>query len=340
MSIYYLKMSQEGSGFTNQIFAFITGIINEYKNNCRIVIIDNFLNDINKLNYTTISDIFDMTKLNIFLKKYNIICFDKNSVHFTLNSIKYGHDNYIELTDNYRIQNSLFIDKNTIFNNIKGDPCPGIPKKLIVTYQINEYIFEEIYNENLKYDIIINFDSPYIFTFGWINSFNNNMFDDILIHIPYHSQFIENSLPTNTNKKNVIHLRLEQDGLDYWSRVNKMSVDNFKAYLEQKYIDIITNYIDKSHETIIVSNSLSNPVIDFLQHQNYNYKIIDKLYKDREKDAIIDLLVSTQCNNIFIGNFNIKNSNGSTFSYYIGKLLNTKKIYIDLDKIYDKEVCI
>ena len=50
--------------------------------------------------------------------------------------------------------------------------------------------FEEIYNENLKSDIIINFDGPYIFKLGWINSFNDNMFDKILTNITYHNDFI------------------------------------------------------------------------------------------------------------------------------------------------------
>ena len=64
------------------------------------------------------------------------------------------------------------------------------------------------------------------------------------------------------------------------------------------------------------------------------------MYNDREKNAIIDLLISTYCNNIFIGNFNVKNNNGSVFSYYIWKKNkhNVSNIYIDLDHIYDKEV--
>ena len=59
-----------------------------------------------------------------------------------------------------------------------------------------------------------------------------------------------------------------------------------------------------------------------------------------KKNAIIDLLVSSCCNNIFIGNFNITNLNGSSFSYYIWKLMkdDVLKIFIDLDKIYDDEV--
>ena len=46
--MYYSKISNIGSGFTNQIFALITSIINAYKNKNTLVIVDNFLDDINK----------------------------------------------------------------------------------------------------------------------------------------------------------------------------------------------------------------------------------------------------------------------------------------------------
>ena len=47
-----------------------------------------------------------------------------------------------------------------------------------------------------------------------------------------------------------------------------------------------------------------------------------KYFEGRELNAIIDFLVSKQCNNLFIGNFNINESRGSTFSYYITKIIN------------------
>ena len=44
------------------------------------------------------------------------------------------------------------------------------------------------------------------------------------------------------------------------------------------------------------------------------------------------------CNNTFVGNQNLLQFKGSTFSYYILKLVgkNVKKILIDLDKIHDE----
>jgi len=352
--MYYSKIGNQSAGFTNQIFAFITSIINAYKKGEKVVVVDNFLNDINKSTYTPISQIFNINQINIFLKQnYDIIIIDKNDIRFEIISIKYGSDetNYIDLTDFikniYSSKNKLLINKGCSFNKIKGDPCLGVAKKFIMKYKINDYYIEKIYDENLESDIVINFDGPYIFTLGWLDSFNNNMFEKILKNITYNNDFILNSeLVLNKinkySKINVIHLRLENDALLHWSKQNNTTPDNYKKYLEKKYIDLIKNYFSKTDENIIVSSSLSNGVIDFLNRHNYNYKFIDKFFDDREKNAIVDLLVSKYCNNVFIGNFNIKNSNGSTFSYYMLKCMNDDiiKIYIDLDRIYDREVVI
>lgn len=352
--MYYSKIGNLRAGFTNQIFAFITSIINAYKKGEKVVVVDNFLDDINKLTYTPISKIFNINEINAFLqKKYNIIVIDKNDIQFEIISFKYGTNetNYIDLTDfiktHYYSNNKLFIDKHCSFNEMNGDPCFGVVKKFIMKYKINGYYIEEIYDENLKSNIEINFDGPYIFNLGWLDSFNDNMFDKILTNITYNtdivikSELILNKI--NKNKKiNVIHLRLENDAILHWSKQNNITPNIYKEYLEKKYIDLIKKYLSETDENIIVSSSLSNGVIDFLNQNNYNYKFIDKFFDDREKNAIVDLLVSKCCNNIFIGNFNIKNRNGSTFSYYIWKCINENvtKIYIDLDKIYDMEVIV
>jgi hypothetical protein len=66
----------------------------------------------------------------------------------------------------------------------------------------------------------------------------------------------------------------------------------------------------------------------------------EKYFEEREKNAIVDLLTSQACNNIFIGNYNPVLSRGSTFSYYIYKMIKATNIFIDLDSIYDDEYII
>jgi hypothetical protein len=196
-------------------------------------------------------------------------------------------------------------------------------------YKINDYDIEERYDENLTSDITINFEGPYLFSLGWINSFNDNMFDKILKNITYNDDFIIASETIinriNKDKKiNIIHLRLENDGILHWSRQNNVTPAVYLEYLENKYIHLIKNNISETDETIILSSSLSNGVIDFLNKYNYNYKFIDKQFKDREKNAIVDLLISKYCNHVFIGNFNINKCNGSSYSYNILKFVLIK----------------
>ena len=353
--MYYSKMFADKNGLTNQVFSLITSIIIAYKNNHKVVIVDYFLNDYSKNTYTSISHIFNIDKLNIFLKKeYDIILIDKYDINFNLCSIKYGtQTKNIDLTDiikeKYYKNNILLIKKDINLNDLKGDPYYGVNKELFLNYEINNYLIKEKYEEVLKEDINIDFlNSNYIHTFEWINKFNANMFENILVHIDYDNSLIEKSQNifkniSENNKINIIHLRLEDDAIEYWSKINNMTEQKFKTYIENKYIQIIKKYISNNDENIILSQSLSNKVIDFLIEKKYNYKISDKYFEDREKNAIVDLLISKKCNNIFIGNFNFKNLNGSTFSYYIGKLLdnnvnnNVKKVCIDLDKITDDE---
>ena len=353
--MYYSKIYTAGSGLTNQIFSLIKSIIIAYKNNNKVIIVDNFLNDFSKNKYTPISQILNIDKMNIFLKKkYDIIIIDKNNISFELYSIKYGiNEAIIDLTDyvkkHHYKNDCLFISKNTILNNIKGDPCNGIKKHLFFNYKINNYNIEEIYDENLQNDICTDFmNAYYVNTFGWIDSLNKDMFENILINIEYNSDFInksqfiiDNNIDT-TDNINVLHLRLEDDAIHHWSKMNNMNADTFKLYIEDKYIALIKKYIKHTDKNIILSQSLSNRVINFLITNNYKYIFTPKFFDDREKNAIVDLLLSKKCTNIFIGNFNLVNLNGSTFSYYITKLLNpdVTTITIDLDKIYHDECVI
>jgi hypothetical protein len=347
--MYFCKIFEKGSGLTNQIFSLITSIIIAYKNNHKVVVIDYFLDDYSLDNYTPITQIFDIEQINIFLKNtYDIIIIDKYNIDFELYDVLYGNKSIkIDITNHilkkFYKNNILFINKNTILNDICGDPCPNVIKQLFICYKINNYIINEVYNEHLKEDISFDYiNSEYINTFNWINSHNIKMFEDILVNLKYNVNFIEKSnliINNMINYKyiNVIHLRIEDDAIKHWSKMNNMDQNTFKIILENKYINLIKTYINKDDLTIILSQSLSNNIINFLSDNDYNYTINEKFFNDREKNAIIDLLVSQQCNNIFIGNFNFKHLNGSTFSYYISKLLNNvKKIAIDLDRIIDE----
>ena len=354
-SIYYTKIGQLGSGLTNQIFTFITSIIISKNTNKRVIICDNFYNDISHDKTTPISEILDMERLNIFLKRYNITVFDKNNVEFNIKRVEYGkNDKKIDITNEMmeiffdEDLHVLHIPKMFDLNKMKGDPVIGVKKDIDIQYTINDMKFHEINSEGFVCDI--NFDLmnvKYSYVFLWINSINQTMFEDILKNIVFHKKFIgfaennNNNISTMNGKINVFHLRLEDDAVNHWSKQNKMVESIFKSTIEHKYISIIEKYIDKSDTNIILSASENNGVIDFLKKNGYNITIPHKYFTNsRELNAIVDLLISKKCENVFIGNFNMQHLNGSTFSYFISKKLDSsvKQVLIDLDRINEPEM--
>ena len=352
--IYYCKIGKEGTGLCNQLFSLVTCILTAINNNQNIIIIDNIRNEYtSNSSNTNISDIFNIPKFNDYLKNnFNIQIFDKNNLTFKIKSIKYGiKESKINITNNILndfLQNDIFhITKNINLNLINGDPAPNTQKYLFIKYKINDSYFKETFNEKysfLEEDIIFNLNNTnYNYIFEWINFISRDIFDEILKNIAFNDKFnilVQNFLHKNkineNDKINIFHLRLEDDAMNHWGSINHMHVTDFKKTIENKYIDIIKNFIDKNDKNIILSYSLDNNVIDFLKQNNYKYYFIEKDFNiGREINAIFDLVVGKYCNNIFIGNFNLDNLNGSSFSYCLIKRFksNVKKILIDLDRI-------
>jgi hypothetical protein len=337
--MYYASIGNRGTGFTNQIFALITSILLAHKRGEKVIVVDGFLDDIHTSVYTPLHDIFDLSSLNDFLKKnYGVLLADKQAP-FEILSVRYGMGtNYLDITDAVKTQHHL-----RPFNAIKGDPCPGVVKQCILQYRIQGEEVEEIFHEHQYKNFRVNLNGNYVFTFGWINTLNETMFTDILKHITYHPDFTSKadliSSQITSSRVNVLHLRVEDDAIAHWSKQNHMAEPDFKTYVEDKYIELCKTYLSTTDETIVVSASASNRVIDFLHQNHYSYRLTPKFFKGREKNAIVDLLVASRCNHTFIGNFNVKKCNGSSFSYYIGtQLRDVTHVYIDLDHITDPEV--
>lgn len=354
--IYYAKICVDKSGFTNQLFSLITAIITAHKANKKVVIVDKFLNDYSENSYSNISTILDITKINEYLKKtYDIIILDRYNINFKIISMEYGSKpNTIDITEEIvnkcYTPNKLYISNKINLNSLKGDPMPNKGKNLYIKFFINDYVFEEEHQEwcaylinNIIFDLI---DDNFIHRFQWINYLDRDMFDNILKNITHNKYFLQlannfiNKLNT-TNKINVIHLRIEPDAITHWAKQNKMNEIIFEQYINNKYIDIITKYVGINDENILLSYCVNNKVVDYLKLNNYKYHFINKqLYMGREVNAIVDSIIAENCNNIFIGNFNMQKLNGSTFSYLISQKLNqnVKQILIDLDRVENDEV--
>jgi hypothetical protein len=351
-NIYFAKIQVEKSGMTNQLISLISNIILALEENKKVIIVDKFLNDYSKESYSNVSNILNLNQINQHLKeKYNMILLDRYHINFKPISFLFGsNDTKIDITNEIMEQcytdDKLFIPSTLNLNALRYDPCPNHEKKLFVKYFLNDIIYEEEYNEKfncVSEDIVFDLhnDNMYLHRLHWINYLNRQIFDDVLKHISFNNYFVnisdefirENSI---NDKINVMHLRLEDDALEYWGKINNMSTDDYKTYLENKYINLIINHINKGDETIILSYYSNNRVVEYLKTNNFKYHFVTKKkWYGREQNAIIDLLVAEHCNNVFIGNFHINKLNGSTFSYFILQKLdnNVKKIMLDLDII-------
>lgn len=323
-------------GFTNQIFSLITAIIVSIRDKKKIIIVDNFVKDhINSHLTLSCSELINLELLNNFLKKYNIIIFDKYNYVFNI-------QNVCKIVENERIDISSYFNENNNINDIIY--FNNSPNKIVVTYTINNFTFEDYYeqNEEIKY----NFNEVIYYNhFGMKESYDANLFEEILLNIKYNDVFndyansffqniISNKLPNELRPINVIHLRIEADGICHWSKQNNMSSDEYFDYIVEKYIDLIKKYIDKNSENIILTHNPDNKIVHFMKENDYIVHYIDKTnFNGRELNAIYDLLIGKYCNNIFIEN------DGSTFSYYLSKLLpsNVKRISIDINNIKECE---
>ena len=109
-------------------------------------------------------------------------------------------------------------------------------------------------------------------------------------------------------KINVIHLRIEPDAIKHWSEMNKIAYHAFEKLVSNKYIELIKTNINKNDATIILSSSKNNNVLDFLKLNGYKHFLCKKPSPYREINAIFDLQLGKNCNQLFIG------AGGSTFT--------------------------
>ena len=362
----FLEPSWFGTGFTNEIFFIVYGIIDCINNKRKNLVINNFRLEPMTHKFCGISEIIDIHHLNILLKKYDITVFDRNNLSFNIDSIIYGLNEKIvdikkESLDFFFKNNKLRIPAGTILNNIKGDPIVGETKKLYITYMINSNKVVEEYFEFINQDIIIDLQNPTNIS-HWDQIDNcyikdRELFDYLLKNIKFNNRFVKyseiallidrNNEYTNIsnidfqNKKtNVIHLRVEKDMTGHMLSHNKMTQEEYDIELQNKYIELIKQYFSKNDIIFLLSYDINNNVVNFLKENDYEFYITKKqIFEGREQHAILDLLIGEKCNNCFIGNWNFDIRQGSTFSYLLYVRNNAlENIFIDMYNIKHREI--
>ena len=153
----------------------------------------------------------------------------------------------------------------------------------------------------------------------------------ILSNLKFTSKFYDNADEILKKNKitaepcNVIHLRLENDAIEHWSKQNGLSPEEFKKILEIKYIKNIEKFINKNYITIVVASEYDNNVIKYLRDNGYLYLTTEKSFKERELNAIVDLIITQRCDRVILGFF--ESSFVFTAMMRITKTPKTQKIY-------------
>ena len=279
-----------------------------------------------------------MYKMNetIFIRPHfgiaNGLC---NQLSFLINALLYASKNKIKyvvvdnfIKDNYTLsscpyseiielgETNLFLQKYNVVlrdKNFTDIESKFMEKEFLkIVPDIQTSVCDSWIDSSQFYDIYNN-----IVFKPWFYNISNNLITEI-------KQKLGNDIPIN-----IIHLRIEDDAVNHWSKLSNINADLYKELLEAKYLYLINKYINKHAFTIVMTYNKNNKIIKFLQNNGYYFFTKKKdLSIGRECNALQDLLLARKMNNFFIG------AAGSTFSHFINNSANFKKlILIDLNKI-------
>jgi len=359
--ILYCQFGERGAGLCNQLYTLVNVmIIGSVSYGNSLIIVNDFMTDLDSNQYCDAATIMDFDRINKIAKEYGVTLISKHAIQMTLLNVEYGltHLNKtVDITEiiktRFYTNNRLCIPRGTCLNDLLGyDPCKDRRKLIYITYSINGKVFietrdEYIIDEDLEIDFV-NLEKKSWLSFKHIthcgteiekfNYFLGNMFFNP-IYYEYANDFLKAAAVGGESKLNVLHLRLEEDALPFWSGINNISCEEYEQVLTRQYIQCIRGNIEPDDSiNVILSMNTENAVTAWMKDNNYRTIQMNKtIVQGREVNAIVDLIISTQCNNVFIGNLNPFNYHGSTFSYAIYNALRNKpvkKICIDSDDIY------
>jgi hypothetical protein len=243
-----------GMGLSNQLFTFIGALIWCIQHKIPVIIIGNFLLNINQKYYCSIDKVLCLTAMNDYIQnKYNVYMID-------VNNTKYANDK--EPLKKHSIK-------------------PSLPES------------SQLINTDMGKDIL-----------------NHILFAPNLVAVPMN--FLNSIVKEKTYENiHVIHLKIEDDAIEHYSNVHKVTKQKFLKLAVNKYIELINKYIPPEDLTIILSGSIDNEVITFMKERKYNYKYLVKQSRYREINAVMDMILGKMCSGTFIG------AAGSTFSHIL-----------------------
>jgi hypothetical protein len=340
-SIFPIRLYSGQAGLCNQLLAFINGIILARRHNVSEVLLSPFLMCIHTGQITDPAKIFDLPVMSASL--------GMRFISQPIFRIEYGvRGNYRDITATAlekckTLAGTIDIPINDIIRSkLFGDHIPDVYKHIILVRDGERIYFDD--NKPIRVNIknlsLCHYNdwSGIPFNMHWYDTYPE--FDGIFNFIKFHPRLVQmartiTSQLDHTNKINVCHLRVEDDAITHWSKMNNMSPEDFQRRLFDLYRKYVAT-IPKSEQLIILTYDTNHKLVqEFkLTHTVYTFK---HEVVGREVHAILDLLIGSECTGTFIGCHNLELKRGSTFSYFLHKMIvpDATRYFIDLDKISD-----
>jgi hypothetical protein len=303
--VYFSSLKREkGPDLIYEIFALACSIYTAIQKDKTIVVID--------------SNRFNVDYLTESLKKYKIRVLEKDTLDYTLVAVFYGKgQKVLDITDKVP---PVCIGP---FNQIQGDPCPGLSKELFVGYQLNGIEYTDTYKESEEGRVCFDIkEGDYVHDYFWLDKANLVIYQDIL-------KYIRVKEVTLSKDDHVIHILSKEDIVPYANKLNK-TVENYYDTLIGKYIELLDLFVPSTTEPILLIQSSIPPKLEaYMKTKGNPYLFLNQ----KEESTFTEI---TQTKGAFIGNFNMDTLTGSACSYYLHTLLpSSKSILIDLDMIYE-----
>jgi hypothetical protein len=191
---------------------------------------------------------------------------------------------------------------------------PHNVSQVFINYTINNKTISDTYPRiNLTTDI-------QSYTYQSVESTikKDKFFDTILMNIAFRPYL---RICEGVRFDNIIHLHDECE--PYVG--SGLSIREYKYKLDQTYIHLITEFMNKDETILLIGKKENQMVNDFLKENNYKYEV------DIITDSFKEIEILHYTCNTFIGNFDLDTLRGNPYSYYLSKKLNCKKhVMIDL----------
>ena len=362
------------SGLNNQLFGVVNNIILAIASDVDTLIFDGALTDINNGTLINMSDFLDFEKTTSNISKLTgreMIYLDRHKFNFTLKSAIYGIKglNTVDVIEKItHSENFIDIKGNTYNRNFKVDPISNCMKKLYLTIDFNGKEKHITLNENNSFllnDYVLNtkiFTSKKVLPF-WYGYHGGENFVNIFKCLVFNSKFYDIVNTLSLKPMNVLHLRLEDDFINYIERLHfNIDYEMTKSVLSKKYVDslkelnpdeqiyVLTSddrlislllndtdqYLNESIHTANKSNH-TNVLLNggrflYLDYQR-KLSLVEEYfgYSGREMCGIVDLIIGMTYSTNFIGYFNLERGIGSTFSYAISLFCKEKIILLKIE---------